>query len=83
MQKYKSTIMGLALSIFAGGSHAEKTVLTVAAYPAVDQIVKDSLAVWSKNHPDVEVKVVGREYSDHHTANDHSPRSVLRLFPIS
>ena len=59
---YKHTL-ALALSVFAGGSHADKTVLTVAAYPAVDQIVKDSLVVWSKNHPDVEVKVVGREYS--------------------
>ena len=68
MGRYKSTLLALALSIFAGGSHADKTVLTVAAYPAVDQIVKDSLAVWSKNHPEVEVKVVGREYSDHHTA---------------
>ncbi len=68
MQYYKSTLLALALSVFASGSHAEKTVLTVAAYPAVDQIVKDSLAVWSRNHPDVEVKVVGREYSDHHTA---------------
>ena len=48
-----------------------KKVLTVAAYPAVDQIVKDSLAVWSKDNPDVEVKVVGREYMDHHTADDH------------
>ena len=68
MRQYKNTLLALAPLVFAGGSHAEKTVLTVAAYPAVDQIVKDSLAVWSKNHPDVEVKVVGREYSDHHTA---------------
>jgi multiple sugar transport system substrate-binding protein len=68
MQQYKRIIIGSALLICAGFAHAEKKVLTVAAYPAVDQIVKDSLAVWSKDNPDVEVKVVGREYSDHHTA---------------
>ncbi len=68
MQKYKSIIMGSALLMCAGFSYADKKVLTVAAYPAVDQIVKDSLEVWSKDNPDVEVKVVGREYMDHHTA---------------
>ena len=68
MRHYKNTLLALALSVFRRRFSREKTVLTVAAYPAVDQIVKDSLAVWSKNHPDVEVKVVGREYSDHHTA---------------
>ena len=68
MQQYKSIIIGSALLMCAGFSYADKKVLTVAAYPAVDQIVKDSLAVWSKDNPDVEVKVVGREYMDHHTA---------------
>ena len=68
MLQYKSIIIGSALLMCAGFSYADKKVLTVAAYPAVDQIVKDSLAVWSKDNPDVEVKVVGREYMDHHTA---------------
>ena len=67
MQQYKSIIIGSVLLMSAGFA-SRKKVLTVAAYPAVDQIVKDSLAVWSKDNPDVEVKVVGREYSDHHTA---------------
>lgn len=47
---------------------AQKITITVAAFPAVDEIVKDSLEVWKKKNPDVEVKVVGREYADHHTA---------------
>ena len=42
--------------------------ITVAAFPAVDQIVKSALEVWKKQHPGVEVKVVSREYADHHTA---------------
>jgi multiple sugar transport system substrate-binding protein len=47
---------------------AQKTSLTVAAFPAVDDIVKAALQEWQKKHPNVEVKVVGREYADHHTA---------------
>lgn len=47
---------------------AQKTTITVAAYPAVDEIVKASLQEWQKKNPNVEVKVVGREYADHHTA---------------
>lgn len=45
-----------------------QTVLTVASYPAVDQIIKAALPEWQKRHPQVQVKVVAREYTDHHTA---------------
>ena len=52
MQQYKSIIIGSALLMGAGFSYAEKKVLTAAAYPAVDQVVRDSVAVWSKDNPD-------------------------------
>ncbi|MEY4979397.1 MAG: Lactose-binding protein precursor [Pseudomonadota bacterium] len=55
-------------ALAASGAMAQKQVLTVAAFPAVDEIVKASLAEWQKKHPNVEVRVVGREYADHHTA---------------
>lgn len=55
-------------ALIGSAAWAQKTVLTVAAYPAVDEIVKASLAEWRKKHPNVEVRVVGREYADHHTA---------------
>lgn len=45
-----------------------QTVLVVAAYPAVDEIVRAALPAWRHAHPNVEVKVVGREFADHHTA---------------
>ncbi len=61
------------LTIFAstsllGAAHAENITLTVAAFPAVDQIVKAAVPAWKKLHPHVDVKVVGREYADHHNA---------------
>lgn len=42
--------------------------LTVAAFPALDQIIKAALPAFKKLHPGVEVKVIGREYADHHNA---------------
>ena len=61
-----SGLLGLALWLSVP-SWAQ-TLLTVAAYPAVDEIIKNALPEWQKKHPQVQVKVVGREYADHHTA---------------
>ena len=47
---------------------AEQITLKVAAFPAVDQIIKLSLKEWQKSHPNVKVDVVSRQFSDHHTA---------------
>lgn len=64
--KKTASILFFALSLNV--AMAQKTTITVAAYPAVDDIVKASLQAWQKKNPQVEVKVVGREYADHHTA---------------
>ncbi len=45
-----------------------KTTLTVAAFPAVDEIVRSALPAWRELNPNVDVKVVSREVNDHHTA---------------
>ena len=42
--------------------------LTIAAYPAVDDIVKSAIPAWKKLHPTVDIKVVSRQFADHHTA---------------
>ena len=49
------------------GAHAQQT-LTVAAFPAVDEIVRSAIPKWKQTHPTVEIKVVSRQFSDHHTA---------------
>ncbi len=43
-------------------------VLTVAAFPAIDEIVRASIPEWKKRFPNVEIKVVSRQFADHHTA---------------
>jgi multiple sugar transport system substrate-binding protein len=64
----KKTLISLLCVISASMAMAQKISLTVAAFPAVDDIVKASLQEWQKKNPNVEVKVVSREYADHHTA---------------
>ncbi len=54
----------------AGSSRAPAptVTLTVAAFPAIDEIVRSALPAWRAVHPEVEVKVLSREVNDHHTA---------------
>ena len=56
-------LLGLAAEI----AQAQQ-LLTVAAFPAVDEIVRAAIPEWKKRHPTVEIKVVSRQFSDHHTA---------------
>jgi multiple sugar transport system substrate-binding protein len=64
----KNTVIFWLCALSMGMATAQKTSITVAAFPAVDEIVKASLQEWQKKNPNVEVKVVSREYADHHTA---------------
>jgi len=57
--------MGLALALPAAMAQQS---LTVAAFPAVDEIVRSAIPAWKKLHPNVDIKVVSRQFSDHHTA---------------
>jgi len=61
-----------ALGLAAGASPAragtERRTLNVAAFPLVDEIVRAALPAFKARHPDVDVKVVSRQYADHHTA---------------
>jgi multiple sugar transport system substrate-binding protein len=50
------------------GGAAGGTPLTVAAFPAVDDIVRAALPSWQARHPGVRVRVVSRQFGDHHTA---------------
>jgi multiple sugar transport system substrate-binding protein len=62
-----SALFGL-LSLALPFSAAAQQVLVVSAYPAVDEIVRAALPAWHRLHPNVEVKVVSRQFADHHTA---------------
>ncbi len=62
--------VALALVVALCGPLAAQaqTVLTVAAFPSVDKIVEAAIPAWKKLHPGVDIKVVSRQFADHHTA---------------
>lgn len=66
MSKFK-TMLALVVLISASSTYAQ-TTLEVAAFPAIDNIVKTAIPAWKKLHPDVDIKVVSRAYADHHNA---------------
>jgi multiple sugar transport system substrate-binding protein len=61
-----STLAGCSPDNRSGGNG--RTTLTVAAFPAVDEIVKAAIPAWKVLHPDVDIQVVSRQFADHHTA---------------
>ena len=63
----KKWLVGCLLSVSLGVQAAGVT-LTVAAFPAVDEIVKAAAVEWERQSPGVTVKVISRAYADHHTA---------------
>ena len=62
------SIAALGAKSFPAAAAAEPVTITVAAFPAVDQILKAALPAFAKKYPGVRVQVVSREFSDHHTA---------------
>lgn len=70
--EWRRAALGLAVALGLGLGIAcaavAQTVLTVAAYPAMDKIVEAAIPAWKKLHPNVDIKVVSRQFADHHTA---------------
>ena len=58
---------GISLLAVGAVGHAQNT-LTIAAYPAVDEIARSAIALWKKKYPQVDIRVVSRPYADHHSA---------------
>lgn len=54
-------------AFFVPNAFAQQS-LTIAAFPAVDEIVRSAIPAWKKLHPNVDIKVVSRQFVDHHTA---------------
>jgi multiple sugar transport system substrate-binding protein len=72
-------IYALFLWAMAASCALAQQTLTIAAYPAVDKIVKAAIPAWKKLHPTVEIKVISREFTDHHTAMTTSLSTATHL----
>ncbi len=64
----RRSLLACAVAAAAPVRAAPRTVLTVAAFPLVDEIAKAAIPLWRQLHPDVDVNIVSRQYMDHHTA---------------
>jgi multiple sugar transport system substrate-binding protein len=75
-----AAVIGL-LCFAALGARAQpvQQTLTVAAYPAVDEIVRAALPAWKARHPTVDIQVVSRQFVDHHTAMTTALSTASRL----
>jgi multiple sugar transport system substrate-binding protein len=61
-------VVSLTLSLACLGAGAQqRQTLVVAAYPAVDEIVRSAIPAWKRLHPDVDIRVLSRGFEDHHT----------------
>ncbi len=45
-----------------------RTVFTVATWPGLDVAAKAMVPMWQQRHPEVDIRILSREYGDHHTA---------------
>jgi multiple sugar transport system substrate-binding protein len=76
---------GAALLAGAAVQAAPQRTLVVAAFPAIDLIVKAAIPAWQAQRPDVEVKIISRRSADHHTAITtalSSQRNVPDVFAV-
>ncbi|MEH0168386.1 ABC transporter substrate-binding protein [Paucibacter sp. JuS9] len=64
----RRALLASALPLAASAHASEGQTLTIAAFPLVDEIVRAAIPAWQKRHPEVELRILSRQYSDHHTA---------------
>jgi multiple sugar transport system substrate-binding protein len=67
ISKWFSFVALSLVSALITSVHAQQTLI-VAAFPAVDEIVRSAIPLWRQLHPGVDIKVVSRQFNDHHTA---------------
>ena len=68
LSKPTQLLAGACLVAFWMGCAQAQQTLTIAAFPAVDEIVRSAIPLWKRSHPNVDIKVVSRQFNDHHTA---------------
>jgi len=67
-QMGKRVVLAALVCLWVAHGACAQTHLTVAAYPAVDAVIKAAIPAWNQLHPDVTIHLVSRQMDDHHTA---------------
>ena len=63
-----SGLAAISSGVQANTAPTSPRVLTVAAYPALDLIVRDLDTAWREREPGVALRIVSRSFGDHHAA---------------
>jgi multiple sugar transport system substrate-binding protein len=71
--------LALASALPARRAAAAPQRLTVAAFPAVDEMLRAAIPAWRDRNPGCEVQVVSRQFVDHHTAMTAALSTASRL----
>jgi len=69
-RRYVIRAMGAGAAAVSAPARAsrEAAPLDIAAYPALDQILRESRPRWQSIAPGFDIRVVAREFGDHHSA---------------
>ena len=58
----------LTAALLSSLTFAQKTTLTVAGFPNLTDVITAAAKVYEQQNPDVDIKVVSKQFADHHTA---------------
>lgn len=61
------------------GQTAQPLTLSVAAFPAIDEVIKAAVPQWQQLHPNVTLQITSRQFTDHHTAMTTALSTAVRL----
>ncbi|AFZ66633.1 ABC transporter substrate-binding protein [Deinococcus peraridilitoris] len=64
----KKGILVLTTLALASSAFAQRTTITVGAFPDLDSVVKAAIPGFQKKFPNVDIKITALQYADHHTA---------------
>jgi multiple sugar transport system substrate-binding protein len=66
--RFAATLLAISTLLFSIVARTEDVALWVAAFPDNDQMIKESLRAWKKDHSDVTIRIISRELDAHQLA---------------
>ena len=68
MRTFLKTMIGGVAALLSAAAAAQTVTLNVASFPDLDRGIKLAIPLYTKLHPNVEIKLTSLAYGDHHTA---------------
>ena len=68
MRTFLKTMSGGVAALLSAAAAAQTVTLNVASFPDLDRGIKLAIPLYTKLHPNVEIKLTSLAYGDHHTA---------------